>query len=73
LQEVIEDGVNGHLVDFFDQAAWVETLEEVLAEPERQVPIRHRARQTIVETYDLRSHCLPRQLALVDQVAGLSC
>jgi glycosyltransferase involved in cell wall biosynthesis len=72
LREVIEDGVNGHLVDFFDQSAWLDTLEKVLAEPERQHPLRHRARQTIVEGYDLGSHCLPQQLALVDQVARLS-
>mgnify|MGYP003343377220 CR=1 FL=1 len=71
--EVINDGHNGHLVDFFDQDAWLMRLEQVLAEPERQASIRLHARQTIVEGYDLKSHCLPQQLALVDQVARLSC
>jgi hypothetical protein len=44
----------------------------VLAEPEAQQAIAARARQTVVERYDLHGACLPRQLALVDQVAALS-
>jgi glycosyltransferase involved in cell wall biosynthesis len=71
VMEVIEAGRNGRLVDFFDQAAWLETLELVLAEPEAQRPLAAAARQTVVERYDLRQICLPRQLALVDQVAAL--
>jgi glycosyltransferase involved in cell wall biosynthesis len=71
VMEVIEAGRNGRLVDFFDQAAWLETLELVLAEPEAQRPLAAAARQTVVKRYDLRQICLPRQLALVDQVAAL--
>jgi glycosyltransferase involved in cell wall biosynthesis len=73
VQEVIEAGHNGHLVDFFDQEGWLNTLEQVLAEPEGQRAIAAAARQTVVERYDLYGQCLPRQLALVDQVAALSC
>jgi glycosyltransferase involved in cell wall biosynthesis len=73
LQEVIDNGRNGHLVDFFDQQTWLNTLERVLAEPEDQQSIAAAARQTVVERYDLHQQCLPRQLALVDQVASLSC
>ena len=73
VMEVIDNGRNGHLVDFFDREAWLDTLERVLAEPERQGEIAAQARQTVVERYDLREQCLPRQLALVDQVAALSC
>jgi len=73
VMEVIEDGRNGHLVDFFDREGWLNTLERVLAAPEKQGAIAARARQTVVERYDLRDHCLPRQLELVDQVAALSC
>ncbi|MFN9631737.1 MAG: glycosyltransferase [Cyanobacteriota bacterium] len=71
VMEVIEAGVNGHLVEFFDQGAWVETLERVLADPEAQRPLAAAARTTVMERYDLRQICLPRQLALVDQVAAL--
>jgi glycosyltransferase involved in cell wall biosynthesis len=73
VEEVIRDGDNGHLVDFFDRNAWLDRLEQVLADPEAQRPIGARARQTAVESYDLRSVCLPQQLALVDRVAALSC
>ena len=72
VMEVIEAGHNGHLVDFFDRAAWLDTLEHVLAEPEAQRGLAAQARQTVVERYDLRGHCLPRQLELVDRVAALS-
>lgn len=73
VQEVITDGHNGHLVDFFDRQGWLERLEQVLAEPERQGAMAAQARQTVVERYDLRQVCLPQQLALVDRVATLSC
>jgi glycosyltransferase involved in cell wall biosynthesis len=73
VMEVIEDRRNGHLVDFFHQAAWLDRLEDVLATPEAQRQIAARARQTVVERYDLREHCLPRQLEMVDRVAALSC
>jgi glycosyltransferase involved in cell wall biosynthesis len=73
VREVIEDGRNGYLVEFFDREGWLNTLERVLAHPEGQPAIAALARQTVVERYDLSAHCLPRQLALVDQVAALSC
>lgn len=73
LMEVIEDGHNGHLVGFFDREAWLHQLEEVLSKPEQQRSVAARARQTVVERYDLHQVCLPQQLALVDRVAALSC
>jgi len=63
--EVIEDGVTGHLVDFFDTNAWANKLEQVLADPEAQTPIRKAARQHIIDTYDLKTVCLPRLLDFV--------
>jgi hypothetical protein len=32
--------------------------------------IRRRARQTVIERYDLRGVCLPRHVALVDALAA---
>jgi len=66
VQELITDGVNGALVDFFDVQGWSETLVEGLAEPERFMPLRLAARQTILDSYDLRSICLPRMVAFVE-------
>jgi glycosyltransferase involved in cell wall biosynthesis len=73
VEEVIRDGDNGYLVEFFDRDAWLDQLEQVLADPEGQRPIASRARQSVAERYDLRSVCLPQQLALVDQVAAIRC
>lgn len=67
VEEVIEDGVNGHLVDFFDLDGWAEKLIEVLSDPQAQAPIRQAARRHIIDRYDLKSVCLPR---LMDFVTG---
>jgi len=64
--EVITDGVNGHLVDFFDIDTWVAKLTEVLSDPGAQTPIRLAARQHIIDSYDLRRVCLPKLLSFVE-------
>ncbi len=66
VEEVIKDGINGRLVDFFDVAALNEALIEALADPGRYQHLRDAARQTIVETYDLRSTCLPKLIDFVE-------
>ena len=65
VQEVITDRVNGRLVDFFDVDGWAETLIDVLSDPEAQRPLRNAARQHIVETYDLKTVCLPKLIDFV--------
>lgn len=72
VQEVIRDGVNGCLVDFFDQEALVASMLERLAHPARSFALALAARQTIVNGYDLHSICLPRQLELVEQMVNLN-
>ncbi|MDT8857200.1 glycosyltransferase [Paracoccaceae bacterium Fryx2] len=66
VQELITDGVNGLLVDFFDVPGWTRALVTALAEPDRFLPLRAAARQSIVARYDLRSHCLPRMVEFVE-------
>jgi glycosyltransferase involved in cell wall biosynthesis len=66
--EVIKDGLNGHLVDFFDEKALTQKVVEVLEHPERQVDIRENARKTIEETYDLHTRCLPAHIQLVESL-----
>ena len=70
VREVIEDGSNGLLFDFFDEATLVDRVCEALARPDAFNSIRQRARATAVNRYDLRSICLPRQIALVNAVAA---
>jgi glycosyltransferase involved in cell wall biosynthesis len=67
VEEVISDGVNGRLVDFFDIAGWSAALIAALAEPDRFAPLRAAARETIVARYDLRRHCLPRMVDFVER------
>lgn len=53
VEEVIQDGVNGLLVDFFNVEAIVERVMEALDHPDRMQDIRTQARQTILDKYDL--------------------
>jgi glycosyltransferase involved in cell wall biosynthesis len=66
VEDVIRDGENGVLVDFFRPEEIAERVGEVLAEPEQFISQRAQARQTIVENYDLKRICLPEQLRLID-------
>ncbi|MCC1480890.1 glycosyltransferase [Roseibaca sp. Y0-43] len=66
VEEVVVDGVNGQLVDFFDIDAWSEALTTALAHPERFAARRVAARKTIVENYDLKRICLPRLIRFVE-------
>ncbi|MFM9102150.1 MAG: glycosyltransferase [Cyanobium sp.] len=70
VQEVIEPGANGLLVNFFDGEALAQTIAAVLADPERYRPLRQQARRTVVERFDLKSVCLPAQLELVQTLAS---
>jgi glycosyltransferase involved in cell wall biosynthesis len=65
VQEVIRDGENGLLFDFFDGDALVDRVCAVLDDPQGMPAMRAAARRTAVETYDLQAVCLPRQLELI--------
>ncbi|MEZ5798580.1 MAG: glycosyltransferase family 4 protein [Paracoccaceae bacterium] len=68
VEEVITDGVNGRLVDFFDVAGWSRVLTESLAEPDRFLPLRAAARQSVISRYDLQTVCLPQMVALIESL-----
>ena len=70
VQEVIEHGVNGLMVDFFDVAALSRQVIEVLRSPQTYAGLGKRARQTVVDRYDLQTQCLPEQLKLIANVGG---
>ena len=65
LEEVIEDGHNGLLVDFFDRATLVDRVDEALSNPAKFKEMRTAARHTAVARYDTDTICLPKQLGLV--------
>ncbi len=66
--EVIEDGRNGLLVDFFDHRAVADRVEEALDDPGRMAGIAAAARRTVVERFDLNGVCLPAQIRLLEDL-----
>ncbi len=69
VKELVEDGVNGRLVDFFDPDALADTLASALRDPAAHAAMRAAARRTAVERYDLAA-CLARQVELVESRIG---
>jgi glycosyltransferase involved in cell wall biosynthesis len=67
VQEVLQDGVNGRLVDFFDVPGWQVALIDALANPAAYLHLRRAARETILARYDLKGHCLPRMVQFVER------
>ena len=59
--EIIQDGVNGILVDFFSTQEIANRVEEALDSPDQMASIRVKARETILEKYDL-AKLLPKHL-----------
>lgn len=67
VQEVIADGINGLMVDFFKPDRLAAVLDRVLASPEEFESVRARARATVIARYEQRA-CLKRKL---DWLSGL--
>ncbi|MFC7335222.1 glycosyltransferase family 4 protein [Rhodocista pekingensis] len=70
VQEVVEHGRNGLLVDFFDPEAIAATVAEALDRREELRPLRAAARDTVVRRFDLNRVCLPRHIALVEALGS---
>lgn len=70
VQEVIEDGCNGVLRDFFDVDGIADAVTEALLDSKRFEPLRKAARQTIIARFDLRRVCLPAWLDLIHDTSG---
>lgn len=71
VKEVIKDGVNGLLVDFFSPKEIAERVDEVMKHPTRMAEIRGQARQTIIDKYSLQQ-LLSRHLQLMKKLAKCS-
>ena len=67
VEEVIKDGKNGLLVDFFDKKVLIEKINYALDNKETLQDIRKNARKTIVEKYDLKK-LLPRQIEVMKKL-----
>lgn len=69
VEEVIEHGKNGLLVDFFSPTELCETIVHACSHRDSMMELRVAARRTIMSRYDLRSICLPRQRSIIEQGA----
>ena len=68
VREVINHKENGYLVDFFDANALADRVLDVLSSD--QTTLRKSARETVIEHYDLDTVCLPKQLALLENLVN---
>jgi len=67
VQEIIEDGKNGRLADFWDAEQIAEQIDRTLAQPPEQQQMRAAARQTVVARYDLNK-CVLRSQQLLQRL-----
>jgi glycosyltransferase involved in cell wall biosynthesis len=68
VEEVIRDGENGQLVDFFDQEGLADRITDALDRDNEA--IRSTARETVLKRYDLDTVCLPAYLGLLRTISG---
>jgi glycosyltransferase involved in cell wall biosynthesis len=70
VEEIIDDGENGYLIDFFDCEGLADRIGEALREGTDARRVRLTARQKVVEEYDLKTVCLPAYLGLLRKLTG---
>lgn len=71
VREVIRDGENGLLVDFFDSKKIAKRISEVLDSKDRMMQLRIKARETALENYS-QARLLPQHIKLIQDVANRS-
>jgi len=67
VREMMQDGVNGLLANFFSPTEIGDRVCEALEHPEKMQPLRDNARQTIVAHY-AQSLLLPKQVQLLEEL-----
>lgn len=72
VQEALTHDVTARLVDFFDGDALVDQAIDLLEDSAARDRLGRAARAHVRDTYDLRRHCLPRQLKWVSNLAQMS-
>lgn len=66
--EAIRHDETGWLTDFFDTDALVEKANALLDDKDTRERLGNAARKFVLETYDLKTHCLPKQLEWVSNL-----
>ncbi len=70
VEEVISDGENGLLTDFFDPAGLADRVCYALRNRHLLNPIRLAARKTALGRFDLKTVCLPAHMRLYESLTG---
>ncbi len=70
VREVIEDGKNGVLVDFFSPTEIADRVDDVLNHPDQFIGMRSQARQAILQQYDL-AQLLPQHLQWLNNTVNV--
>lgn len=71
VQEVIRDGENGYLFDFFNRDQMVERAADIVSQDEaKAAAIRHAARREIESRFSFNQRSLPAYLQLINDVMG---
>jgi glycosyltransferase involved in cell wall biosynthesis len=70
VQEVIEDGVNGLLVDFFAPSAIADRVDQIFEHPDRMQAMRNAARATAIRDFDIETKLLPGWMGLIDDLVN---
>ncbi|WP_300157980.1 glycosyltransferase [Solidesulfovibrio sp.] len=68
VREVVADGENGFLTDFFDHEALAARIASVLEARDGLAHVRRAARETVLARYDKKRVCLPAHLRLAGRV-----
>jgi glycosyltransferase involved in cell wall biosynthesis len=68
VEEFIKTDKNGLLVDFFNYKEISAAVCKVLSNPKKYATLGKNARKTIVESYDLKTICLPKQLEYIESL-----
>lgn len=68
--EVMQDDVTGRLTDFFDTQALVRKANDLLDDADARARLGAAARDYVVQNYDLKTICLPKQMDWVTRLAA---
>tara|TARA_Y100000766_G_C18880069_1_gene592934 strand:+ start:625 stop:1872 length:1248 start_codon:yes stop_codon:yes gene_type:complete len=66
VEEVIKNNKNGLLVNFFDHEKLSKKVNDILDNPSKFNKLKKEARKTIVDKFNLKTICLPRQIQIVN-------
>ena len=71
VSEVMTNGSEGYLVDFFDKNEIIRHILLLLDDENKRKYFSQRARELVVSKYDLKTVCLPKQLDWISSISSI--